>query len=577
VLSQAVIVASKLALRRSRAFCPAARRATIGCAKVEDMFAHRSVRPLAVVAAIAAGLVAGGMSLALAEDVVTKTDGAKLRGKVLSDTPDEVRIKTAGGVIAIPRGEVSTVDREKDLASELAARNGALEKKPSAKGYFDLARWCEEHELFIAQAECLQRVIKLEPDNEAARHELGYRRLKGKWVSETEWYADQGWAQIDGRWVSPAEKEKLDQGLMKWGDDEWVTREEHERRSKDATARAEKERQGIPTKPGESPRGAESSKDAPATPEKGAKAARKGKEDKPRFLDGKLLYTKSRETIVRTLEKIGQEAVPPLVKPKGAEFEPTPDAAQAAALRRLRQYRYLSDVPYDVDLNPDYAVSAAAAVKLLDLVGHLTHTPKKPNGCPENLYKAGYHGTSHSNLYQASMGPTCTASVDAFIFDSDQSNIDRVGHRRWCLNATQKMVAFASYKQFAAMYALDQGRQAGPYDAVLYPARGYFPISHWQKNAAWSAHLSPRFSPVQNQGDVKVTVAPMDANFKKGSPVEIEYFHVDSQGFGFGSSCVIFKPKANVADGARYWVEIKGLKENGQDATLEYLVEFFAN
>ena len=267
--------------------------------------------------------------------------------------------------------------------------------------------------------------------------------------------------------------------------------------------------------------------------------------------------------------------VPPLVKPKGAEFEPTADALQAAALRRLRQYRYLSDVPYDVDLNGEQAVFAAAAVKLLDMVGHLDHTPQKPNGCPENLYKAGYHGTSHSNLHQASWMPTCVSSVDAFIFDSDKSNIDRVGHRRWCLNATQKTVAFASFKQFAAMYALDQGRQAGPYDAVLYPARGYFPISHWQKNAAWSAHLSTRFSPVQNPSDVKVTVTPMDANFKKGAALEIEYFNVDSQGFGHGSSCVIFKPKATIADGARYWVEIKGLKENGQDATLEYLVEFF--
>ncbi len=533
------------------------------------MSALRSARPYAVFAAvIAAGFVG---SASLAEDVVTKTDGAKLRGKVLADTPEGVKIKTAGGVIDIPRDEVSTVDREKDLASELAARNGVLEKKPSAKGYLDLAAWCEGHELFIAQAQCLQRVIKLEPDNESARTQLGYRRLKGQWVSESEWYRDQGWSQVDGRWVSPSEKEKLDQGLMKWGVVEWVTKEEYERRDKEATARAEKERQGIPTKPGDG-----GTKEAPATPEKGgARVAKKGKEDKPRFLDGKLLYTKSRETIVRTLEKIGQEPVPPLAKPKGAEFEPTADAMQAAALRRLRQYRYLCDVPYDVDLNPDYAVSAAAAVKLLDMVGHLDHTPKKPNGCPDNLYKAGYHGTSHSNLYQSSFGPTCVQSVDAFIFDSDQSNIDRVGHRRWCLNSTQKQVAFASYKHFAAMYALDQGRQAGPYDAVLYPARGYFPISHWQKNAAWSAHLSTQFAQVKNQSDVKVSVFPMDANFKKGPAVEIEYFHVDSQGFGHGSSCVIFKPKATVADGARYWVEIKGLAQGSQEAVLEYLVEFF--
>src|SRR5581483_2075435 len=203
--------------------------------------------------------------------------------------------------------------------------------------------------------------------------------------------------------------------------------------------------------------------------------------------------------------------------PKGAEFEPTGDAIQAAALRRLKQYRYICDVPTDVDLNGDSAVLCAAAVKLLDMIGHLDHTPAKPPGCPDNLYKAGYNGTSHSNLYQASWNPTCVSAVDAWIFDSDQSNIDRVGHRRWCLNPTQKQVAFANYKQFAAIYAHDQQRAPLPYDAVLYPARGYFPISLWQKNAAWSAHLNTQYA-IANEKDVKVTVTPMDANFKKGAP-----------------------------------------------------------
>lgn len=528
---------------------------------------------------LAAATAVAGLALAApfasAEDVVTKTDGAKLRGKVLSDTPEEVKIKTAGGVITIPRGEVSTVDRAKDVASELAAREGILDKKPSAQGWIDLAHWCEAHELWSAQANCLNRAIKLDPDNEAARTELGYRRLHGKWVTETEWYNDQGYTQVDGRWVSPSEKEKLDQGLVKWGDDEWITKDEFERRSKEAEKKAEQERQGVPTKPGASGDAKDPSTPTTTKPTV-AKASRSGKADKPRFLDGKLLYTKSRETICRKLAEIAQEQFPAIPRNKKYDFEPTADELQFAALRRLKQYRYLCDVPTDIDLNIEYAVTASAATKLLDMIGHLDHTPAKPPGCPDDLYKRGYEGTSHSNLHQASWNPTCVQAVDAFIFDSDESNIDRVGHRRWCLNSTQKAVAFAQYKNFAAMYALDQGRQAADYDAVMYPSRGYFPISHWQKNAAWSAHLSTRFAVIQNQSEVKVNVYPMDANFKKGPALELDYFHVDSQGFGHGSSCVIFKPKgAVVADGNRYWVEIKGLKENGQDSTLEYLVEFF--
>src|SRR4051812_3680342 len=273
----------------------------------------RSARPLVFLAAACAFAAPFAFGpVATAEDVVTKTDGAKLRGKVISDTPDEVKIKTAGGVITVPRGEVSTVDRAKDLASELASRQGTLDKHPSAQGFLDLAHWCEEHELFIAQADALQKALKLDPENETARTALGFRRLKGHWVTESEYFKDQGYTQIEGRWVSPAEKEKLDQGLVRSGDDEWITKEEAERREKEATARSEKDRQGVPAKPGDTAK--ESGTTAEAS--KPARPAKKGKEDKPRFVDGKLLYTKSRETIVRMLDQIGQEAVPALAKPK---------------------------------------------------------------------------------------------------------------------------------------------------------------------------------------------------------------------------------------------------------------------
>jgi hypothetical protein len=240
----------------------------------------------------------------------------------------------------------------------------------------------------------------------------------------------------------------------------------------------------------------------------------------------------------------------------------------------LKQYRYLCDVATDVDLNYDYAVKASAACRLLDLVGHLDHKPAKPPGCSESLYKVGFDGTSHSNLYQASWSPTAVQSVDAWMDDSDPSNIDRVGHRNWLLNAAQKQCAFGAYKNFAAFYAMDSTRTPLPYDAVLYPSRGYFPISHWRKDAAWSAHLSKDYAPAKD-GEVKVTVTPLDANMKKGAPVELDYFHIDGGGFGVGSSCIIFKPRATVAQGARYWVAIKGLHDSSGETTLEYLVEFY--
>jgi hypothetical protein len=511
---------------------------------------------------------------ALAEDVVTKTDGAKLRGKVISDTPEEVKIKTAGGVITIPRGEVSNVDRAKDLATELAARAQDLEKHSTADGWLKLSHWCNEHELYAPAYEALKRVIRLDPENEAARVELGFRKLHGRWMTEGEYWHELGYIQVDGQWITQKDKEKLDQGLMKWGDDDWVTQEEFDRRQKAADAEKERERQGTPTKPDDRPTAADPGKEAtPAAPK-----ARKGsaaKEEKPRYFEGKLLYTKSRDQILKTLDQIANEAVPPLGKPTITDFAPLDDRGLASGLRKLKQYRYLSDVPTDVDLNPDYAVKCMAACRLLEIVGHLDHTPQKPPGCPDNLYKIGYDGTSHSNLHMSSMGTNSVESVDSFMFDSDPSNIDRVGHRRWCLNSTQKQTAFGVKGQYAAMYSLDQQRAAVPYDAVLYPARGYFPANYIRHDAAWSAHLSHQFG--KPGPDVKVTITPVDVNMRKGKPLDMDYLHVDEGGFGYGVACVIFRAKQiSMAPGDRYWVAITGLKEaSGADTALEYLVEFF--
>src|ERR1700722_3037344 len=83
---------------------------------------------------------------ARADDVVEKTDGAKLRGTVILDSPECVKIKTSGGVITIPREEVARVERAKDIFKEYTDREAALEKDanaPSTK-WLELARWCQE-------------------------------------------------------------------------------------------------------------------------------------------------------------------------------------------------------------------------------------------------------------------------------------------------------------------------------------------------------------------------------------------------------------------------------------------------
>ncbi len=298
---------------------------------------------------------------------------------------------------------------------------------------------------------------------------------------------------------------------------------------------------------------------------------------KETWFEGKLIYPKTLEQIERKLAEIASE---PLAGPAGAaklpEFEPYPANGQIRALRRLRAYRYLCDVPYDVTLSRPYGELATAASRLLEIIGHLDHTPEKPPGVPDSLYVPARQGLEEGNLHEHSerRGDTLiVGGVDIWIFDSDRRNIKEVGHRRWSLNPRMKEVAWGARDKFTVMYAHDSQRTgAKARDFVAYPSRGYFPISYLVPGAAWSCAVDQ--DRYRMSEDAKVEVCPADEKLRKGEPLELHDVAVNKVGFG-DSEAIIFKPEATVSAGARYWVTVKGVTDHeGKPVTVEYLVEF---
>jgi len=77
-----------------------------------------------------------------------------------------------------------------------------------------------------------------------------------------------------------------------------------------------------------------------------------------------------------------------------------------------------------------------------------------------------------------------------------------------------------------------------------------------------------RIFPVRGRGSAA------DA-FSRGDPLELDYFKVDTGGFGL-PNCIIFRPRElDLKRGRRYWVQVEGLRTRaGKAVTLEYLVEF---
>ncbi len=184
-------------------------------------------------------------------------------------------------------------------------------------------------------------------------------------------------------------------------------------------------------------------------------------------LAGKEIFPRTQEQILAALGEIEQSRVDsPPVPARRTSFAPAEVSVQAKGLRRLRQYRYLCNLPWDVDLSYEYGELTTAGTKLLDLVGQLEHTPKRPAGCSDELYEVGYQGTSKSNLYEGLSD--YSQAVDGWMDDSDPHNVDRVGHRRWILNPPMKRTAFGmAAEKWIALYAFDKSREGFPEPTIV--------------------------------------------------------------------------------------------------------------
>jgi hypothetical protein len=256
-------------------------------------------------------------------------------------------------------------------------------------------------------------------------------------------------------------------------------------------------------------------------------------------------------------------------------------AEREAALRRLMGYRAAVGVAFeDLTLDPEMNAQSTAGAELCQVIGRMDHTPANTVKWADDRYQRAYKGTSSSNLYRSSGGTPLAGSVDGYLDDSDPRNIERVGHRRWCLNPAMLKLGFGRSPsgEYSAMWAQDQSREAVPdYDYVALPPTGFAPIGYFGPRHAWS--FSPNRAKFRiadpNAVTVKLYHKTDRSPDKPGSEVKLDYSRTDTGNFGSGP-CVIFRPQSvDLVEGSRYVVEIAGLSDTGgQPVTVSYLVIF---
>jgi hypothetical protein len=275
-------------------------------------------------------------------------------------------------------------------------------------------------------------------------------------------------------------------------------------------------------------------------------------------------YPKPAEEIRSTLKEILEEPA-------------APDVAEepAAALRQLKAYRYLAGLPYrHLTLDKHFSELATDAADICRRLGHLTHAPENP-GLPAEQYERARLATKNANL--AFGVPDLATAVALWMDDSDERNIDRLGHRRWCLNPSMGKTGLGRVERFAAMWVTDQMVPAfEDFAFVAYPVAGFMPIAFFDGRRAWSLTLNPRDFRPSRMGQVEVRIYRVEGpSADHEHPLELDYSAIENSGFGL-PNCLIFRPRSlELQAGKRYWVDVKGLeRSDGAAAGLGYLVEF---
>lgn len=249
-------------------------------------------------------------------------------------------------------------------------------------------------------------------------------------------------------------------------------------------------------------------------------------------------------------------------------------------LNAINFCRYIAGLPADVELNSSYNEYTQAAALVNAVNGGLSHYPDKPSGMSDDLYETGYYGANHSNLASGFANPADSV-IRGYMNDSDDSNIDRVGHRRWILDPDMKYTGFGQVGRYSGTYAFDMSREStftGDYVAWP-PANMPMELYSSYGNYAFSVTLGSAYDYPEIW---KVTVDIKSSKLNKSWHLDgydeystdySKYLTVNNGNYG-APKCIIFNVGLFPAND-KVTVTINGITKNGVSAPITYTVNFF--
>lgn len=296
-----------------------------------------------------------------------------------------------------------------------------------------------------------------------------------------------------------------------------------------------------------------------------AVSTQRWKDGVPTDIDGIIPFPRTQAEIASEVER--------LLSGDGTLSDIPLEADRELALRYLKAYRCIHGVPYDdIAIDPSHQAYAQAAAAVCRDLGRITHYPENP-GWEKARFDFAAIGTKSSNLAQ---GMIACRSIRGYMDDSDARNIEKVGHRAWCINPKMSHTGFGTVESFSAMWSIDGGRKSVPeYDFVALPPAGHAPGAWFGTHWAWSCSLSKKRWDAP-KGDIRVEVVPVGETFlPAGEPLKLNHQSVLTKSAGI-PYMIVFRPVGFSLDaGTRYRVTIDGLTSKGKPRQLRYFVTFF--
>ncbi len=250
------------------------------------------------------------------------------------------------------------------------------------------------------------------------------------------------------------------------------------------------------------------------------------------------------------------------------------DETLQSAIKMLNQVRYIAGIQDNVVLSDEYSQLAQAGSLANYINKELSHFPEQPDGMTDEMYALAKKGAGSSNIAMASWKNRSLNStiVSGWMEDGDNSNIDRVGHRRWIINPSMGKTGFGAVSgvngTYSSLYSFDMSNTSAKEYGVMWPAQN-MPASYFGEKFPWSVSMGY----VVDESSINISLVRKNDgqkwNFSNSSADG--KFYVNNDNYG-QKGCIIFRPGNGIEykAGDIFKVEITGLKE-----PVSYTVSFF--